>query len=160
MQLDALESFRALADPLRKHASRVVIGRTTLSDRYSETISRLLDEVTSYEGSVSGLLERINVHDEKNEFVVYPPIANRQVPCLFHDELLPDIRRAIKRNVTVFGTVFYRPGGVLPSRVHARSIEIHPPDDELPDLHGVRDLGIWDTGGLSAVDFVRALRDE
>lgn len=160
MRTDALETFRSLADPLRKHASRVIIGRTVLSQQYVATISRVLDEVTSYDGSVSGLLERINVHNNKNEFVIYPPVANRQVPCLFHDELLPDVRRAIKRNVTVFGTVFYRPGSPLPSRVHARAIEIHPSDEELPDLHDLRDLGPWDTGGLSAVEFVRALRDE
>lgn len=160
MQPDALETFRSLAAPLMKHASRVVIGRTTLNEKYVTTISRLLDEVTSYEGSISGLLERINVHNAKNEFVVYPPIANRQVPCLFHDALLTDVRRAIKRNVTVFGTVFYRPGAALPSRVHARTIEIHPSDDELPDLHALRELGSWGTDGLSAVEFVRALRDE
>lgn len=160
MHPDSLEVFRSLADPLKKHAARVVIGRTTLTDTYTETISRVLDDVTSYEGSVTGLLERINVHNQKNEFVIYPPIANRQIPCIFHDNLLPDVRRAIKRNVTVFGTVFYRPGGLLPSRVHVRNIEIHPSDDELPDLHAVRALGDWDTGGLSAVEFVRALRDE
>ncbi|HEY5315889.1 MAG TPA: hypothetical protein VIK18_25390 [Pirellulales bacterium] len=160
MQPDALETFRSLADPLKRHASRVIIGRTTLTEKYVTTISRVLDEVTSCEGSVSGLLERINVHNEKNEFVVYPPVANRQVPCIFHDELLPEVRRAIKRNVTVFGTVFYRPGGTLPSRVHVRSIDIHPSDDELPDLHAVRELGAWDTGGLTSVEFLRALRDE
>lgn len=160
MQTDALEAFRGLADPLKKQARRVVIGKTTLGEKYVSTISQLLDEVSSYEGSISGLLERINVHDEKNEFVVYPPIANRQVPCRFHNDLLPDVRRGIKRNVTVFGTVFYRPGAALPARVHARSIEIHPSDEELPDLHAVRELGPWGTRGLSAVEFVRALRDE
>lgn len=160
MQPDALETFRSLAYPLTKHARRVVIGRTTLTDKYASTIGQLLDATNSYDGSVSGLLERINVHDDRNEFVVYPPIANRQVPCRFHDELLPQVREAIKRNVTVYGTLFYRPGAALPSRVHARSIDIHPSDDELPDLHAVRELGPWDTGGLSAVEFVRAIRDE
>lgn len=160
MQPDALETFRSLADPLKRHAARVIIGRTTLTEKYVATISRILDEVTSYEGSVSGLMERINVHNDKNEFVVYPPIANRQIPCVFHDEMLPDVRKSLKRNVTVFGTVFYRPGATLPNRVHARSIEIHPRDEELPDLHALRDLGPWDTGGLTAVEFLRALRDE
>jgi hypothetical protein len=158
--IDVLETFRNLANPLKKHAARIVIGRTTLTPNYTKTIDQLLDQVTSYEGSISGRLDRINVHNDKNEFVVYPPIANRQVPCLFHESLLPDIRRALKRNVTVFGTIFYRPGGALPSRVHARTIDLHPKDDELPDLHAVRDLGPWDTGNLSAVEFVRALRDE
>lgn len=154
-----LQTFRELSEPLKRHAKRVVIGRVSITTTFDETIGKLLDENTSSEGSVTGMLERLNVHD-RNEFIVYPPIIGGQVTCSFPERLLDKVRQAVKKNVTVTGTQFYRPGSAVPSRVHVQDMEIHPADSELPSLYDLRALGKWDTGGLTAVDFVRAIRDE
>jgi hypothetical protein len=157
---EELGTFRNLAEPLKHNAKRVVIGRVSITERFDKTIGKLLDESISSEGSVVGVLERLNVHDDRNEFVIYPPDAGSQITCLFPETLLDDVRRAIKRNVTVTGTQFYRHGSALPYRIHAIAIDTHPDDSELPSLHDVRALGKWDTGGLTAIQFLRAIRNE
>jgi hypothetical protein len=157
---DDLGTFRELAAPLGRNVKRIVIGRTSLTKRFDETIGKLLDESLSSEGAVTGVLERLNVHDERNEFVIYPHDSAEQITCLFPESLLESVRKAIKRTVTVTGTQFYRHGSALPYRIHATAIEIHEDDSELPSLHDVRALGKWDTGGLTAVDFLRAIRNE
>ena len=155
-----LGTFRELADPLKRHAKRVVIGRISITNQFESTIGKLLDESISSEGSVVGALDRLNVHDDRNEFVIYPQDETAPITCLFPDTLLDSVRRGVKRNVTVTGTQYYRPGSALPYRIHAEGIEIHPKDSELPSLHAVRALGKWDTGGLTAIEFLRGIRNE
>ncbi|HVA47032.1 MAG TPA: hypothetical protein VNH11_11755 [Pirellulales bacterium] len=67
---------------------------------------------------------------------------------------------AIKRNVTVRGPVYYFADQPFPKLVYVRELEIHPCDDELPSLGGLRGLAPGSTGDLSAVDFVRSLRHD
>ena len=44
--------------------------------------------------------------------------------------------------------------------VDAVELRIHERDSDLPTLHDVRAFGGWDTGGLTAVEFVRAIRED
>jgi hypothetical protein len=74
--------------------------------------------------------------------------------------MLPQIRQAIKRNVTVRGSTHYCADQPFPKLVYATSLEIPPCDDESPSLGGLRGLAPGSTGELSAVDFVRSLRHD
>ena len=154
-----LDTFRELSEPLKRNAKRVVIGRTSLTSQFDRTIRKVLDESISSEGSVTGILARINVRD-RNEFIVYPSLEGGQVTCNFPEAMLDKVGQAVKRNVTVSGTRVYRLGSALPSRVHVKALDIHPLDSELPSLSEVRALGKWGTGNLTAVEFVRSLRNE
>ncbi len=106
------------------------------------------------DGSVKGRLESLNVH-HKNQFVIYPPYEGCSITCDFPLELFPTVQKAIKQNVTVFGTLIFIPGKPFPEEVRVKSIEIHLPDDELPDLQSLR--GSWKASrdGRFAVDFIR-----
>ncbi len=157
---EGLGVFRELANPLKHGTKRVVIGRVSITTKFDKAIARILDENISSEGSVSGILERVNVHEDRNEFVIYPQDETTPITCSFPESLLDNVRKALKKNVTISGTQTYRPGCALPSRVHAKEIEIHPADSDLPSLHDVRALGKWDTGGLNSVEFLRAIRNE
>ena len=108
---------------------------------------------------MAGRLESLNVHG-KTEFSVYPPVLGVRVRCNFPEAMFGQVTHAIRRHVTIQGTLHYHPGRAFPSRVDVVSLSINPADDDLPTLHDLRRLGKWDTGGLSAVEFVRALRDE
>lgn len=155
---DDLRGFRDLLGRL-KRTKEVWIGEGQLTSQYLANIDKILRSSIRSEGAVSGLLEKLNVHN-RNEFVLFPPVLGAQVACTFPEELFEHVRAAIKRNVTVSGTLFYHPNKPFPELVHVRELEIHPPDEELPKLGELRGLFAGCTNGLSAVEFVRALRDE
>src|SRR5262249_9323233 len=98
-------------------------------------------------GTVKGRLERLNVHN-RQEFIIYPPIAGVHVRCLFPEDLFSLVQAAIKQNITVSGTLVFRPESAFPERVHVRSIDIHPADEELPKLAALRGLCPGATGKL------------
>ncbi|HEX7376434.1 MAG TPA: hypothetical protein VF278_04945 [Pirellulales bacterium] len=52
------------------------------------------------DGAVAGLLETISV-DSRYEFILNPPIPGHAITCQFSEGLLPEVRKALKRNVTV-----------------------------------------------------------
>jgi hypothetical protein len=155
---DDLRDFRGLFAHLRK-TKEVWIGQSQVTSQYVANIDKILGNSVRSEGAVSGLLERLNVHN-RNEFALFPPVLGAQVVCSFPDEMFEQVRSGIKRNVTVSGTLFYHPDKPFPERVHVRELEIHPPDDELPKLGELRGLFAGSTNGVTAVEFVRALRDE
>lgn len=159
MGVDDLQAFREIANPIKHNDLKVVIGRTRISESFANNIDKLLKGGMSADGNLTGKLERVNLHD-RNEFVLYPIAGPSSVTCNFSNELWEKIRPAIRSNVTILGTLFYREGGDHPYRAHVRHIEVHPSDDDLPTLNDVAVLGKWGTGGLSSVEFVRSLRDD
>lgn len=156
---DDLQAFRKLGEPLTKRARAVWLAGTSVTTQFIANIDRIIGAAIPSEGSVKGSLERLNLHN-RNEFVLYTPIGGHSVICSFPDEQFDRVREAIRRNVTVSGTLYFYPDTPYPHRVHVRDIEIHPPDDQLPTLKQL--AGAWPdaTGSLSAVDFLRARRDE
>jgi len=154
---EALEDFRALYKAPRK-TKEIWIGGKQITSRYLANIDEILKPALASEGSVTGILERLNVHD-KNEFVLYPPLWGA-VTCAFPDELFEQVRAAIKRNVTVFGTLGYPPDKPYPAKVQVKSLEVHPPDDELPTLRELRGSFRGCLEGETATEFVRAIRDD
>jgi hypothetical protein len=152
--------IEAFGELLEGKAKEVWIDGVHLTSKYTDSVKRLLSSVIPSEGSVTGMLERLNVHG-KNEFILYPPIGDWQIDCHFPVGLLDQVREAIKRNITVQGMLYGQPDRPYPDRVRVRSIEIHPRDSELPTLSELRgSFGSDCTGGLSAVNFIRSLRDE
>jgi len=155
---DTLEIFRELINPLNRRTKEVWVGSARLTKQYEANIENILGNSIPSDGSVSGILERVNVHN-RNEFVLYPPIPGYRIICEFPDEMLGQIRQAIKNNVTVWGTLYFQPDTPFPHQVHVSRLEIHPPDNELPKLRDLKGLAPNCTGGLKAVEFVRSLRD-
>jgi hypothetical protein len=157
LNADALKDFKDLYSGL-KRTKEVWIDGEQLTSRYVANIDDYLKPALASEGRVTGILERLNVHN-KNEFILYPAIG-RPVACVFPDELFEQIRLAVKRNVTVYGTVFYPPDGPHPDKVQVKELEIHPPDAELPTLGQLRGAFRGCFGDKTTPEFVRMIRDE
>lgn len=157
--IEDLQAFKKLSRPLHGRTKTVRIDKTTLTPAFEANAERILNDTVPTDGFVSGRLERLNVH-EKNEFVLFPPIQGYSIVCRFGDPLLGQVREAIKRTVTVAGKMHYPPDSPFPRLVDVRTMEIHPTDDQLPTLKELRGIGVGCTGDLTAVDFVRKLRDE
>jgi hypothetical protein len=154
---DTLERFRELYKAPQK-TKEIWIGGKKITTRYLANIEELLKPSFESEGSVTGILERLNVHD-KNEFSLFPPLWSA-VTCVFPEKLFEQVREAIKRNVTVFGKLMYPPDRPYPMKVHVERMEVHPPDDKLPTLRELRGIFKGCLEGKTATEFVRAIRDE
>ena len=120
--------------------------------------ARLVGPTLWSEGSVTGVVERLNVHD-KNEFYLYPPLREAVV-CTFPEDMFEQVRAAIKRNVTVNGTLSYASDNAFPTKVRVKSLEVHPPNDQLPTMRDLSGSFKDAFGGKTAVEFLRTIRDE
>lgn len=154
---EALEDFRELYKAPKKTKEIWIEGKQ-ITSRYLANIDEILRPSFESEGSVTGVLERLNVH-EKNEFSLFPPLWGA-VTCVFPAELFEKVRSAIKRNVTVFGKLMYPPDRPYPVKVQVKSLEVHPPDEELPTLSELRGVFRGCLEGKTATEFIRAIRDE
>lgn len=156
---DAIETYRRLISPLRANTKEVWIGQSQLTTQFEANIERILGTSVPSEGSVSGVLERVNVHN-KREFVLYAPIPGYSIRCVFPDELFDQVRTAIKGHVTVWGKMYFRQDKPFPDMVHVKQMELHPPDDTLPTLGSLRGFAPDCSGGMESVEYVRGIRDE
>lgn len=156
---DDLGAFRELAAPIHRNVREMRIAKTNLTSRFIANIDEIVGTAIPSEGSVKGRLERLNLHN-RFEFVIYPPIPGYSVKCSFRDDQYETIHDAIRKNVTVCGKLHFRPGSPFPQQVHVETIEIHPPDEQLPKLAELRGSWKGSTGELSAVKFIQATRDE
>lgn len=154
---DDLRVFRKLAGPLNKKAREVKVSGTKLTTQFIANIDKITGVAIPSEGFVKGRLERLNLHN-RSFFTIFPPIPGFSIACHFSDEMYEQVYQGINKNVTVFGLLSFRPDRAIPEQVQVKSIEINPEDRDLPQLSAMR--GTWSTDGLSAVEFLRALRDE
>jgi hypothetical protein len=157
--VEDLQAFKKLARPLHGRSKAVRIDDTVLTAAFEANADRILGDTLPSDGFVTGRLEKINVH-ERNEFVLFPPIQGYSILCRFHDRDLNQVRDAIKRTVTVSGKMHYAPDSPFPRLVDVRTMDIHPTDDQLPTLSELRGIGAGCTGELTAVEYVRSLRNE
>jgi len=155
---DDLFAFRQLRAKLH-HTKEVWVEQAQITNQYVANIDSILGAPIRSEGSVSGFLEGLNLH-QKDEFILYPPIPGYRIVCSFPESMFEQVREALRRNVTVTGTLSHHPDRAFPDRVQVRQLEIQPPNDQLPKLRELKGILRGGTGGLSAVEFVRALRDE
>lgn len=159
----ALEAYRNVARPIVKSIGRTVESQQTvlvdgieLTSAFLVNLDKFSEKTVRSMGSVSGVLEQLNFHN-KLEFAIFPKIGNHKVACQFDDSLYETVMRGVRQQVTVTGWMYYHEGKPFPVRAEAKSIIIHPTNEGLPLLSGMR--GALSQPGV-AVDLVRALRDE
>ncbi len=155
---ESLEAFHDLISPLHHKTKEVWIGSSLLTVQYEVNIQNILGSSVPSEGSVSGTLERVNVHNS-SEFFLFPPLRGCRIKCAFPDSMFEQVREAIRGNVTVWGKLYFQPDRPFPHQVHVDKMELHPPDDHLPSLRDLKGIAPDSTGSLSSVEFVRAIRD-
>ena len=118
----------------------------------------LAEQETCY-GSIEGMLERINVHNNANVFTIYPDVGATSVTCYFPNTLVETALSAAKRRVSITGLLRYRKLAPFPHQVQANDIEIYDPDSTLPDFDDLRGIAPNATGEETAADFIARFRD-
>jgi hypothetical protein len=102
LDAELLEDIRALARPVGK-----TVKNTTLifNDHTFDLTPKIVSKVDSAlavddecEGSIEGMLEQLNIHDNANTFHIYPEIGPRKLTCHFPSKLYDDAVSAVGRH--------------------------------------------------------------
>lgn len=157
-----LQKFKSL-QPVKGAVPEVVISRNgdevSLAVDWSEKVENVLGPDQYAIGSVTGMLQQLNVHGNNRKFTIYPTFGEPALRCGFDKELRDKVVNGVDRYVRVSGTLHYKAGSWYPHAIDATDVETFPPESQLPtldDLFGIEpDL----TGGEAIEDFVRKARD-
>ncbi len=160
--LAMLESYKFLSERANR-IQRVEVVETPnkvipIDSIFSKQVDEIIGPDTFSFGSVSGKLEALNFH-RTLKFFIFPTIGPHRISCDFKPYLREDVKRALDSYVTIEGRLRYKQMEKYPYAIDAKKIEIHEPDKDLPTLHELRGITPNSTGGVSAEDFVRSLRD-
>ena len=120
---------------------RLIVNNKTpfnITNNIAVKASALLDPIYEDDGSVEGMLEKLNAHGQF-EFVLYDLLDNRAIKCEVEEEQIKAAWAAWRERVEVIGTVRYRHDG-LPVSIKAKTIIQFPKREELPSLYDVRQL--------------------
>ncbi len=135
-----------------------VQGKTvTIDQKFKENLSVIVgpDEVS--EGSISGMLEALNIHNT-NRFTLYPSIGPGSVKGTFPAHLRPQIKQGLECFVTISGSLKFKAWSELPHAIFAEAIDIHEPDSDLPKLAEMRGAFSGIIGDSNSAEFVDGLR--
>jgi len=137
---DALEKARDIVALVRKAEGTLTVDSVPLDEHVVANVNEMLGSVSSAIGSIEGRLESLNVHGSNRYFNVYDSLSGARIKCDFGHRIPADeVGAAAEKRVLVHGEIRYREDGEIVN-VIARSIEVFPPEEELPSANDV--LGI------------------
>lgn len=160
--LASLESYRKLAAQLQKNMRTIEVFEdpkkiVPIDQLFTEKVDQIIGPDSVAYGSVSGRLERVNLHNSLT-FDIYPTVGPQRVRCIFRDDLKEQVRTALDRYVTVSGKLRYKHWDQYPYRIDAHDIDPHEDNKNLTSLNELRGIAKDSTEGMSAEDFVRSIR--
>lgn len=136
-------------------------GHAARTEQVSESvIAHALASVEGVEhavGSVSGILDVINLRRGAHQVSLYDDATRRAVRCRFPDDLFEVMRDALGRRVRALGEVTRnRQGQIL--RVAIQQIELLPEVPAAPSVDELVGIADWYTGNQSTEDYLRSVR--
>jgi hypothetical protein len=136
---EALERAAKIITFARNQDARLQVDSQILDSQFLANVEQILGQQVREIGTIEGRLEAINVH--RNRFFnVYDPLTARSIRCDFGQRIGSTvIGEALEQRVAVYGEIVYRESGEI-VRIIAQSIEVFPPEEELPTADDV--LGI------------------
>lgn len=158
-----IEAFEKLVAPLGKDFE----SATLIADDYNVELTNtskqvlqdtLASETSSY-GTVEGKLEAINLHNNANNFRIYPLVGPDVITCRFKRGLREIAKSSLDSYVSVTGLLYYKSRDSFPYKIDVDDMEIYPPAEKLPHLADLRGVAPNATGDASSAGFVERLRD-
>jgi len=135
------------------------VARIELDKEFEENISRLVQEENHSYGAFEGMLEAVNIHGGRRRFWLYPKLGPQRVRCDFLPGTSEQLREALGRHVRVVGLKYFRPFSPFPFRISVKEFEVID-NDEAVSLHQLGGVAPNATGEMTAVEFVRKIRNE
>ena len=142
--LAALEAYRNISTVLR-YSGEVMISSAdqavSLDPAFKEKIDKIIGPDQVLEGSLTGVLLAINLHNT-TKFEIYPPAGPSKVACDFPAHLKGDAIGGLDHNVRVIGKLRYKHWAPHPHAISAEDLEVFPHADQLPTLASLRGLSL------------------
>lgn len=161
---DLLKRLRDLNGPVGRSVQAATLRRdgsdVALTQLLKAKIEVILAPEETFEGSVKGRLEAINLHEQTNTFRIYPPAGPSRVTCHFPEELRDAAISALDQEVMVAGILRYKASAPFPEEIDVKDIDVLPDADDLPTLLDLKGAAPKATGRQTPAEFVRKLRDE
>lgn len=161
---ELLNDIKELSTPVGetlKTARLLIDGKAyVFSETIAEAITTFQAEQEECLTTVEGMLERVNVHDDKNLFTIYPDVGPPRITCRLPERLAEKGIGAIRRRVAVSGVARFRKFAPFPHEIVADDIDVYDVDSELPSFADLLGMAPNATGDLSSEDFVRRARNE
>lgn len=161
--LDLLESYAALAQPMKKHIDQVSLQfedhRLELPRNLDMKVDDILGPDQIEQGSIVGSLDVIDVHNQRNLFKVYPVVGPPIIKCRFPQGMLTDALNAIQRFVRIHGELHYKKSEKFPHLVKVSKIEVLPDRSDKSSLSSLRGIAAGALRGKSSTEYVDMVRN-
>ncbi len=162
--IKTLEAFGEIGNTLKKNMSKINLRgngfQIELKKDLSESIEKILGKDEIIQGSVSGILEALNIHGPNRRFTIYPIAGAKKIDCQFSNELLEKAISAVNKHIHLRGKVKYKKKATFPFGIIVEEIEIYPSEDKLPTIFELRGIAPNATGKLKSEDFISRIREE
>jgi hypothetical protein len=160
---ELLEHLRDIALGVGQDFKHAVISngseRVELDKEFEANAGKLTDADKVSFGNIEGTLDAANIHGEARRFWIYPPRGPKKVRCDFMPGTAEQIKNALGLFVKVTGLKFFRQASPYPFRIKVKDFEVVSQQERVP-LEALRGIAPNATEGLSAVEFVRRIKDE
>ena len=132
--------------------------RKIVIEQYArQRVENVIEPDYTVEGTIDGMLEAVNIHGNRNQFVLYPVIGPTRVNCFFPDDMLDKVRPVLGKYAIVSGQLKYRWRENFPFEARASELE-EANENEQPALSEIIGIAPNATGGERSEDFVRDIR--
>lgn len=160
---DLLADIRELAAPtgtgFRSAYLVVDDAKHFLTANIATQITTFLADQEECFTTVEGMLEQVNVHDDANQFTIFPDIGAKRIKCRLPPDKVDKGLAAIRRRVAVSGLARYRKFANFPHEIAAEDLQIYELEENLPTFDDLRGMAPDATGSRSSEDFIAELRD-
>ena len=166
---DLLEPFKKIGPPVSKKNSPRYLSLVSIEfedDKVDieESLETKIDEIVGpdeiIQGSLSGILEMLNIHAHVNTFRIFPIVGPKKADCHFKSNQLENAIAGINHYVNVTGNLQYKRRDKFPYAVSDAEIEIYPDEQDLPSIFDLKGISPNATGEMKSEEFVRRLRNE
>jgi hypothetical protein len=160
---DLMSDLAGLASPVGRSVGRLSLVLGTSKHAITREIhvraSQMLARVETRVGTVTGMLDAINIHGAARLFRIYPVVGAQKISCSFPESLKATAIAGIGRYVRVRGMLSYRPLARHAHSLEVQGIEVMPETTKVPSLRSLRGVFPDLTGGAPSEVYVGRLRD-
>ena len=161
--LELLESYGALARPMRNHLAQVSLEFDEDSMDIPRNLEMRVDEILGPDqlelGSIVGSLDLIDVHRKPHLFKVYPVVGPSSIKCQFPERMLSEALAGIKKPVRIHGELHFKRTEKFPHLIKVSRIELLPERTEGGGLSSLRGIAVGALRGASSTEYVDQVRN-
>lgn len=162
--LELLESYGALVQPMQRHVAQVSLQfdkdkSMDLPRNLGMKVEEILGPDQIEIGSVVGSLDVLDVHNQRNLFKIYPVVGPSSIKCRFPQGMLAEAIAGIQHFVRIHGELHFKKSEKFPHLIKVSRIEPLPERTDKASLSRLRGMAEGALGGKSSTEYVDMVRN-